>query len=1317
MRNLKKILALVMALAMSLSLITIANAADFTDNDDISYEEAAEVMSAIGVIEGFEDGSFDPDGTLTREQAAKLVTYMLLGKNANNLGVERSTFKDVLVTRWSAPAIEYCVSLGIIDGAGDGNFYPAGQLTGAAFAKVLLTALGYSSEKEGMTGASWSVNVAALAMEVGLDDGIENLSWNAVLTREEAAQMALNAIKSPLVAYENDVTVMVGDTPVSFGSGDAYYITTTLAKEQRISDAQLSNTKEYTVEFGEKYFPNLRLIREADEFERPSHTWTYNGDEIGAYTDYDLQVASYTEAITGRDLYDLLGRTTIEDYSMAYYVDGVADTTIKASNMIRTNTRDYGTTDNGVLTQVFVDHANEEITITSVNTYLAKANADYNEKRGELSLTVYESNAKGTGKTVDVEDIDHITGYKEGDFMLVNMAPTGSNGKLEVVRVNDVESMTDCTVTRFSKGSSVTVDGEQYKYAAKAFYDDGVLNAYGQDSLTNYTYTFYMDQYGYVIGADIYEGEANYLFMTGYDRNASNLSITTATAAAIFLDGTMSEIKINVKDTQENIDDYNATAGNNDYDDLNSNGESEYNAWFTYTTVEKNGSTVYTLTPAEHWVNDTSRNGDKINSASVRVGTSSSNRAYGNDDSVYITVDTDVVDKDTRVGITETTGTYTGVQNVDLQVYANSENALNSDIGIFACYDDDNYIIGAIVVGEDANATKNYAYVLDSDAQSEWVEGDDYYWDFEAVVDGAIETLTIKSEYKNVITQIQNYIKANRGAMYRLTYDADGYVVEAERCVDKEYGDVNNDYVYGSVNHSGQYDYTDRDIDPDFDKIYSVNVNDQILNVKSRTLFIGNAMDYGLTVASDATFIVVQNEEDTDGKLHMTQEEYSTISQALDNVAVNSNGQFKGWVDAVLNDNGTAKYLVFNSDYTIGRETDDGSGNGTTGRLGYNYTISRTGQLILTLDYERPEYVPETASVTLNIEVYSDGAYVETLAPVTIPANQNRVTVRNAAAWYETDENISLKVIGESYSAVKVLYKDENGSNITSRLVSGYTETLATSGSNTVAFQVNTTSTGNGLKYAISGLTSNVSAKAFTTNDKTAQSEGSLSAKGNDYVVVTISGLNGMVNNYTVTGITSGTAVGSTGKTIEVTASRNTVPSGAQVTLTATLNSAIANSAKPIRVTLNNGSTFVFANDNSATTATANITVTSDVTLSISKVEELETPTVKSAEINDVDGDGAISLNDVITLHFSQKLSAAPAVTSNGAVVFDSGNLAGDGMSATYKITTAPTATTDSMKIAVGALEADGTDFVNTVAYEIVTSNAPGAADNGLTVK
>ena len=117
--------------------------------------------------------------------------------------------------------------------------------------------------------------------------------------------MALNAIKSPLVQYDDGVTVVVNGTPVTVGSGDAYYITTTLAKEQRISDQRLSNTNEYTVEFGERYFPDLRLSRDDDAFDRPSHTWTYKTEEIGSYVDYDKLVETYTTGVTGRDLYDL----------------------------------------------------------------------------------------------------------------------------------------------------------------------------------------------------------------------------------------------------------------------------------------------------------------------------------------------------------------------------------------------------------------------------------------------------------------------------------------------------------------------------------------------------------------------------------------------------------------------------------------------------------------------------------------------------------------------------------------------------------------------------------------------------------------------------------------------------------------------------------------------------------------------------------------------------------------------------------------------------------------------------------------------------
>ena len=123
MRNLKKVLALVLALVMAMSLVTIANAADFSDNADIDYSEAVDVMVAAGIIDGVGNNSFDPKGTLTREQAAKLIPYMLMGENSDKLGVETSRFKDVAVTRWSAPAIEYCVSLGIIDGAGESQHH------------------------------------------------------------------------------------------------------------------------------------------------------------------------------------------------------------------------------------------------------------------------------------------------------------------------------------------------------------------------------------------------------------------------------------------------------------------------------------------------------------------------------------------------------------------------------------------------------------------------------------------------------------------------------------------------------------------------------------------------------------------------------------------------------------------------------------------------------------------------------------------------------------------------------------------------------------------------------------------------------------------------------------------------------------------------------------------------------------------------------------------------------------------------------------------------------------------------------------------
>ena len=935
MRNLKKILALVLALVMSMSLVTIANASDFTDADDITYEEATDVMSAIGVIEGFEDGSFDPDGTLTREQAAKLVTFMLLGNNANNLGVEGSTFDDVAATRWSASAIEYCASLGLIDGAGDGNFYPAGQLTANAFAKILLTALGYSSEKEGMTGTSWSVNVAALAMEVGLDDGIENLSWNAVLTREEAAQMALNAIKAPLVAYENDVTIVVDGTPVSFGSGDAYYVTTTLAREQRIGKDTLSNTNEYTVEFGERYFPNLRLDSDPDEFMRPAYTWVYNSKEIGSYVDYATLEGTYTSEVTGRELYELLSASTIREYGLTYYVDGAEPTTnnISKNELYRNNTSKVGRTGNGVLTQVFVDHDAEEITITSINTYLAKANANYNTKSETISLQVYH-NGTGIARIVDVDDVPAIADLKEDDFVLVNWASaTDTTSTKAVVKVTAVpEVMTDVEVTRFKKSTtdsasgqgntdrvtSITTGGEEYKNNVNAYYEDATLGDYYGDLLTNKTYDIYLDQYGYFIGAALHSGNDQYVFIAAYDTHNSAMGIRNADALAIFTDGSMKEITVNTKDTNTNI----AAKGDGNYQQWNTAGTG-VNRWYTY-SVDKD---VYTLTPATRYTIEIPTTERTIRTDNLALSNTApsigTGRSFGNDDSVYLTVE-----DNTNVAwgnvIDEVTGMYTGVEDVKLSISAGD--------WVAAVYDKDNYIIAAIVLGEAEGAVNNYAYIL-SGANSEGRDGDgNYYWTFDAVLNGEIQEMTIKSKYTSTVMNLRP------DTVQELILDGENYVTKINSIPNA----AGTTYIKGTNEVFDNQELNAGTAVTDFD-VYDVTCS-VALSLEGRTLHIDPTYDKnGLFFSRDAKAVVSQsvNGERDEVEYASVQEAYSVLADADNNTA---NGlTFNGRIVAVLDANGVAQWVFFYDNTNVSSGNQPNYTNGKLDVLGLTFTPGAAG--------------------------------------------------------------------------------------------------------------------------------------------------------------------------------------------------------------------------------------------------------------------------------------------------------------------------------------------------------------------------------------
>ena len=999
----KKLLALVLALVMSMSLVTISNAA-FKDADKIDYKEAVDVMNAVGVFIGDEKGNFNAKENLTREQAAKIIAYLELGSKAADALVGGATFTDVASTRWSAGFVDYCASTGVVAGNGNGTFAPAGQLTGFQFAKMLLVALGYDANIEGFTGTDWQINVSKVANQVGLFNGL-SISGTAVLTREQGAQMCLNTLKAPLVEYTNKGgNITINGTVIGIGASNAQYVTTTLAREQRISDRTLTNTDTntkggYTVEFGEKYYPALELKTDSDDFDRPAHQWLHNNKKIGSYVDYDLMVAEYTPAIDGKELYEKLGSSIIKEYTTTYYVDGQVNDTIKTGNMIKTNTRDYETTGNGVLTQVFVNDDDKDITIVSINTYIAQAVADYNTKKETLSFASPDETKFDkalASSTLSVEDFPAIADMKADDLFLITMAET-STKKFTVQSVAAVEKLENKDITKFTKESKLTTDGTEYKYSKKGTIWNELGTTYNVDALDK-SYNVYLDQYGYVIATEIYSDTLKYLFMTGYDLGTSHLSIKTADAAVIFTDGTMSTVKVNVKDTNENI-------GKNG--DQLVNGDSQYNKWFSYT--EKDG--VYTLKPVTATVN-VAADADgvqAINSAKVRLTDSADNKikAYGNDDSIYITVETGKVwagsnyDKK-DIAITKVTGTYTGVQNIDLKIYEdladndiyNDEtyNLLNKDFevapktnkvsgidknevgtGVFALYNSKGYVIAAIVVGEDNTSSDNYAYALKA-AQNEYKSGNYYYWDFIAVVNGKVETLTVKSEYDKAFTKngtaniISENIGADKGSMFKLTYDKDGYVIGAKLMSDDQ------DKVYGNTEAFGTNPATQdtpRDIDPDKDKIYNVDVTkDAKLRVTGRTLYLGGLDDYGLTLATGAPVIVAQDEVYTDGDKNFTYAEYTTFAQALS--ALNDSDKFEGWVSAVLNGKGTAEYVVINSADAIGVTTEQDPGT-TTGDVAKVELKVKNSKGLITLYGKNGKQITEKNEYSFELWQYAKG--------------------------------------------------------------------------------------------------------------------------------------------------------------------------------------------------------------------------------------------------------------------------------------------------------------------------------------------------------
>ena len=207
MRNLKKILALVLALVMSLSLMATAGASQFPDVDESNpYATAIDVLDELKVFQGFDDGTFKPTETLNRAQAAVLVYRIATGDVENKYldnytFMQQSKFTDLDGYNWAKGYINYCQNAGIVVGTSATTFDPGAKVTGYQLLVMLLRTLGYGKAGEFADPKGWELKTATIAESEGITKNVTSGDFGAPAPRQMVAEILFRGLLTETVEY------------------------------------------------------------------------------------------------------------------------------------------------------------------------------------------------------------------------------------------------------------------------------------------------------------------------------------------------------------------------------------------------------------------------------------------------------------------------------------------------------------------------------------------------------------------------------------------------------------------------------------------------------------------------------------------------------------------------------------------------------------------------------------------------------------------------------------------------------------------------------------------------------------------------------------------------------------------------------------------------------------------------------------------------------------------------------------------------------------------------------------------------------------
>mgnify|MGYP000501197500 CR=1 FL=1 len=477
----KKVLSLVLCVAVMLSVMVMGAGAAFSDQDKIKNTEAVDACVALNIIGGYEDGSYHPERNIKRSEITKMICVALNGGKEPNVSTNTTpTFSDVRGTSaaWAEGYIESCVAQGIISGVGGGRFSPNGNVTGTQLAKMLLVSLGYNANTEEFVGNAWATNVNVRASQKGLYEGLESMDTSAAITRDNAAQMVWNAMNAYEVEYkttivtgedgklETIVTVqdkVVGDNDDKItlleDKYDAKAITGTLTKVKQdngkstynitIENAKYNGgtynggTVSYTdvsKDYSDLLYQNVRVLVKPDK----------NGKDAVVYGVYatgkntvqtgllaDLKMDGTKAKLDGTK-YDLANTNTV-------YVDGVKQSD-NIKTWLTTNGEGNATYGKGSEVELLAVDGTSDYSILKVTTFEVK------------EITYVGSDYVTAGTKYSDDDYVISDGLKKGDYALISKDTNYADGKGRVEKATVVEGKVTST-----KGSDeVMIDGTWY---------------------------------------------------------------------------------------------------------------------------------------------------------------------------------------------------------------------------------------------------------------------------------------------------------------------------------------------------------------------------------------------------------------------------------------------------------------------------------------------------------------------------------------------------------------------------------------------------------------------------------------------------------------------------------------------------------------------------------------------------------------------------------------------------------------------------------------------------------------------------------------